>query len=118
MSETPRTDAVWNAEWAEYKKHGLNSPAQGLFDHGCDLERELSAALARVKELEKDGERYRWLRDRSRREDRDGGWTGIYTTFPTPAWDDTPYSKERGKGYHYETMDAAIDASLAAHQEK
>lgn len=38
----------------------------------------------------------------------DGGWGGHYTV-SVPAWDDTPYSHTRGKGFHATSFAEAVD---------
>lgn len=61
----------------------------------------------------RDAARYRFLRDqRVFSEGRDGGWVGHYGVYPIPAWDDTPYSKTRGEGYHHNNFDEAVDALM------
>jgi hypothetical protein len=65
---------------------------------------------------ELDAKRYRWLRGKAKRTGRDGGWWGFYELPHVPAWDGTPYALERGKGYGHESLDAAIDAAIAAQE--
>lgn len=74
---------------------------------------DLDSAERERDELRKDAERYRWLEKRARRDGRDDGWTGIYELYPVRAWDDTPYSAERGEGFHYHTLADAIDAAMS-----
>jgi hypothetical protein len=76
-----------------------------------DVVNELRAQLA---EAQKDAERYRWLKERSRRESRSGGWEGLYTLPHINAWDDSPYSADRGKGFHHNSLDEAIDAAIGS----
>jgi len=46
MTDTPRTDAAWKAEWDAHAKNPNSSPAHGMFDLCETLERELTEARA------------------------------------------------------------------------
>ena len=59
-----------------------------------------------------DAARYRWLRDKANKEGRDGGWWGYYVFPHLKGWDDTPFSINRGEGYHFNTVDEAVDAAM------
>jgi len=75
-----------------------------------------SAGVELVKRLEpvfREAERYRWLKSRANEEGRDGGWTGLFSFYPVPAWDDTPYAEQRGRGFNFRgDLDAAVDAAM------
>lgn len=71
-----------------------------------------SAAEAR------DAARYRWLRDQSKREGRDGGWWGFYDFPNVQGWNHTPYAKDKKQDFDHATVDAAIDAAISATQPK
>jgi hypothetical protein len=75
--DTPRTDALSSADFDD------------IFCHARQLERELALAQSRLAEVEKDAERYRWLKE-----------IGIYI------WGDT--MTEFGD----DELDAAIDAEI------
>lgn len=72
---------------------------------------EYAAEGARLRE---DAERYRWLRGKARAEGRDGGHSGLYSLPHIPAWDTNIHNTLKQRGYHYATLDAAIDAARAA----
>jgi len=97
MSDTPRTDARWEEEWANKAKHKEASPAHGMFDLAAQLERELAAAQARLKEVEADAGRYKWVRSQ-KHIDIAACWL-VAAKVPVP---ETP-----------EELDAAIDAARA-----
>ncbi len=63
MSDTPRTDA--EEIWANPTTTGDDSFQCVPSSFARQLEEELTAALSRAEEAERDAERYRWLRDRS-----------------------------------------------------
>lgn len=62
----------------------------------------------------KDAARYRWLKSKFREVGMSGGWEGRFELPYVPAWDDTPYSADRGKAFNYRgNLDAAVDAALS-----
>ena len=66
----------------------------------------------------KDAERYRALKSLAKLEGREGGWYGYYSFPLIPAWDDTAYSHEKGKGFDYrQSLDDAIDSTKGGNHE-
>jgi hypothetical protein len=60
MSDTPLTDAVWEAEYPADQETDTRLES-ALGKHAAVLERQLNAANARIAELEKDKARLDWL---------------------------------------------------------
>jgi hypothetical protein len=96
--------------------------ANGLTTHGFDPDglaafvREVAEEA--VKQERADAERYRWLRERAKRDGRDGGWYGYYVLPMVAGWDSTPYAHDRGEGYDHASLDDAIDAALRVRSEQ
>ena len=98
---------------ARLREDVYSKPVRAEFDHVVVVRTaDVRAVLTALEAAQADARRYRWLRDKARREGREGGWTGFYTFPVVHAWNDTPYAVARHEAFRHKTLDAAIDAAM------